>query len=75
VHGVLNSDNMSVLGLTIDYGEALGAPSDPGRKPEGTARRYQRTDLLFETAAGPYGFMDGFDPDFTPNLTDAGGRR
>ena len=43
VHGVMNTDNMSVLGLTIDY--------------------------------GPYGFVDAFDPDFTPNTTDAQGRR
>lgn len=43
VHGVMNTDNMSVLGLTIDY--------------------------------GPYGWIDNFDPDWTPNLTDAGGRR
>jgi len=43
VHGVLNTDNMSVLGLTIDY--------------------------------GPYGFLDVFDPHWTPNTTDAGGRR
>ncbi|EFJ46698.1 hypothetical protein VOLCADRAFT_62183 [Volvox carteri f. nagariensis] len=43
VHGVLNTDNMSILGLTIDY--------------------------------GPFGFLDKFDPDWTPNLTDAGGRR
>lgn len=43
VHGVLNTDNMSILGLTIDY--------------------------------GPYGFLDRFDPNFTPNLTDADGRR
>jgi uncharacterized protein YdiU (UPF0061 family) len=43
VHGVLNTDNMSVLGLTIDY--------------------------------GPYGWLEGFDPDWTPNTTDAGGRR
>lgn len=43
VHGVLNTDNMSVLGLTIDY--------------------------------GPYGWLDDFDPDWTPNTTDAGGRR
>ena len=43
VHGVLNTDNMSVLGLTIDY--------------------------------GPYGWMDAFDPEFTPNTTDAQGRR
>ncbi|MEW5306788.1 MAG: hypothetical protein WDW36_009226 [Sanguina aurantia] len=43
VHGVLNTDNMSVLGLTIDY--------------------------------GPYGFLDAFDPNFTPNLTDADRRR
>lgn len=40
VHGVMNTDNMSVLGLTIDY--------------------------------GPYGFVDDFDPNFTPNTTDAG---
>jgi uncharacterized protein YdiU (UPF0061 family) len=43
VHGVMNTDNMSILGLTIDY--------------------------------GPYGFVDGFDPDFTPNTTDASRRR
>ena len=43
VHGVMNTDNMSVLGLTIDY--------------------------------GPYGFLDEFDPHWTPNTTDAGGRR
>jgi uncharacterized protein YdiU (UPF0061 family) len=43
VHGVMNTDNMSVLGLTIDY--------------------------------GPYGWVDDFDPNWTPNTTDAGGRR
>ncbi len=43
VHGVLNTDNMSMLGLTIDY--------------------------------GPYGFLDDYDPDWTPNITDAEGRR
>ena len=43
VHGVMNTDNMSVLGLTIDY--------------------------------GPYGWLDNFDPDWTPNTTDATGRR
>jgi uncharacterized protein YdiU (UPF0061 family) len=43
VHGVMNTDNMSILGLTIDY--------------------------------GPYGWIDGFDPDWTPNTTDAQGRR
>ncbi len=43
VHGVMNTDNMSILGLTIDY--------------------------------GPFGFLDHFDPDFTPNTTDAAHRR
>lgn len=43
VHGVMNTDNMSILGLTIDY--------------------------------GPYGWLEGFDPDWTPNTTDAAGRR
>ena len=43
VHGVMNTDNMSLLGLTIDY--------------------------------GPYGWIDGFDPEWTPNTTDAGMRR
>jgi uncharacterized protein YdiU (UPF0061 family) len=43
VHGVLNTDNMSVLGLTIDY--------------------------------GPYGWLESFDPNWTPNTTDAAGRR
>ncbi len=38
VHGVMNTDNLSILGLTIDY--------------------------------GPYGWLDAFDPDFTPNTTD-----
>jgi uncharacterized protein YdiU (UPF0061 family) len=39
VHGVMNTDNMSILGLTIDY--------------------------------GPYGWLEGFDPQWTPNTTDA----
>ncbi len=43
VHGVLNTDNMSILGLTIDY--------------------------------GPYGWVEDYDPDWTPNTTDAQGRR
>ncbi len=43
VHGVLNTDNMSVLGLTIDY--------------------------------GPFGFVEDYDPAFTPNTTDTQGRR
>lgn len=43
VHGVMNTDNMSILGLTIDY--------------------------------GPYGWIDSFDPDWTPNTTDEGMRR
>jgi serine/tyrosine/threonine adenylyltransferase len=43
VHGVMNTDNMSILGLTIDY--------------------------------GPYGWIDDYDPDWTPNTTDAGTRR
>eukprot|EP01127_Copromyxa_protea_P018445 TRINITY_DN5819_c0_g1_i4.p1 TRINITY_DN5819_c0_g1~~TRINITY_DN5819_c0_g1_i4.p1 ORF type:complete len:433 (-),score=69.40 TRINITY_DN5819_c0_g1_i4:152-1450(-) len=41
-HGVLNTDNMSILGLTIDY--------------------------------GPFGFLDGFNPDYTPNGSDDEGR-
>lgn len=43
VHGVMNTDNMSILGLTIDY--------------------------------GPYGWLEDYDPNWTPNTTDAGGRR
>lgn len=43
VHGVMNTDNMSVLGLTIDY--------------------------------GPYGWLEDYDPTWTPNTTDASGRR
>ena len=43
VHGVMNTDNMSILGLTIDY--------------------------------GPYGWIDDFDLDWTPNTTDAAERR
>ena len=40
VHGVMNTDNMSALGLTIDY--------------------------------GPYGWLEPYDPTWTPNTTDAG---
>jgi uncharacterized protein YdiU (UPF0061 family) len=43
VHGVMNTDNMSILGVTLDY--------------------------------GPYGWIDDFDPDWTPNTTDAHRRR
>ncbi|PCJ32825.1 MAG: hypothetical protein COA90_01715 [Gammaproteobacteria bacterium] len=43
VHGVMNTDNMSILGLTIDY--------------------------------GPYGWLEDYDPTWTPNTTDASGRR
>lgn len=43
VHGVMNTDNMSILGLTIDY--------------------------------GPYGWLDNYDPDWTPNTTDKQNRR
>ncbi|MEL6713138.1 MAG: YdiU family protein, partial [Planctomycetota bacterium] len=43
VHGVMNTDNMSILGETIDY--------------------------------GPYGWLEDYDPDWTPNTTDAEGRR
>ena len=38
VHGVMNTDNMSILGLTIDY--------------------------------GPFGWMETFDPLWTPNTSD-----
>ncbi len=43
VHGVMNTDNMSILGLTIDY--------------------------------GPYGWLEDYDPNWTPNTTDAQHRR
>ena len=43
VHGVLNTDNMSILGLTIDY--------------------------------GPYGWIEPWDLEWTPNITDASGKR
>ncbi len=43
VHGVMNTDNMSILGLTIDY--------------------------------GPYGWLEDFDPGWTPNTTDAARKR
>lgn len=41
-NGVMNTDNMSILGFTIDY--------------------------------GPFGFMDIYDPDYTPNTSDKKGR-
>ena len=43
VHGVMNTDNLSILGLTIDY--------------------------------GPYGWLEDFNPGWTPNTTDAQGKR
>ena len=43
VHGVMNTDNMSILGLTIDY--------------------------------GPYGWLENYDPNWTPNTTDAASHR
>ncbi len=43
IHGVMNTDNMSILGLTLDY--------------------------------GPYGWLDHYEPGFTPNTTDAAGKR
>lgn len=43
VHGVMNTDNMSILGLTIDY--------------------------------GPYGWLENFDLNWTPNTTDSEMRR
>lgn len=43
VHGVMNTDNMSILGLTIDY--------------------------------GPYGWLEPFDNNWTPNTTDRTNRR
>ncbi|CAA7407996.1 unnamed protein product [Spirodela intermedia] len=42
-HGALNTDNMSLLGLTIDY--------------------------------GPFGFLDAFDSNYTPNTVDLPGRK
>lgn len=43
VHGVMNTDNMSILSQTIDY--------------------------------GPYGWLENYDPNWTPNTTDAQGKR
>ena len=43
VHGVMNTDNMSILGLTIDF--------------------------------GPYGWLEDYDPSWTPNTTDRENRR
>lgn len=43
VHGVMNTDNMSILGLTIDY--------------------------------GPYGWLEDYNPGWTPNTTDASHKR
>ena len=43
VHGVMNTDNLSILGLTIDY--------------------------------GPYGWLEDFNPNWTPNTTDSQHKR
>jgi len=43
VHGVMNTDNMSIHGITIDY--------------------------------GPYGWLEDYNPKWTPNTTDAENKR
>lgn len=43
VHGVMNTDNMSIHGVTIDY--------------------------------GPYGWLENYDENWTPNTTDAQNKR
>jgi uncharacterized protein YdiU (UPF0061 family) len=43
VHGVMNTDNLSILGLTIDF--------------------------------GPYGWLEGYDYNWTPNTTDKQNKR
>ena len=43
VHGVMNTDNMSIHGITIDY--------------------------------GPYGWLEDYDPNWTPNTTDNQNKR
>ncbi|UUF13317.1 MULTISPECIES: protein adenylyltransferase SelO [Flavobacterium] len=43
VHGVMNTDNMSIHGITIDY--------------------------------GPYGWLENYDPNWTPNTTDSQNKR
>jgi uncharacterized protein YdiU (UPF0061 family) len=43
VHGVMNTDNMSIHGMTIDY--------------------------------GPYGWLEDYDPNWTPNTTDRQNKR
>jgi len=43
VHGVMNTDNLSILGLTIDY--------------------------------GPYGWLEDYNPNWTPNTTDRQNKR
>lgn len=43
VHGVMNTDNMSIHGITIDY--------------------------------GPYGWLENYDRNWTPNTTDSQNRR
>jgi serine/tyrosine/threonine adenylyltransferase len=43
VHGVMNTDNMSIHGLTIDY--------------------------------GPYGWLEEYNPNWTPNTTDSSHKR
>ena len=43
VHGVMNTDNMSIHGITIDY--------------------------------GPFGWVEDYDPNWTPNTTDSNTKR
>jgi uncharacterized protein YdiU (UPF0061 family) len=71
-HGVLNTDNMSIVGLTIDY----GPPAPAARRPRArSARRLrQPAELTRGVRAGPFGFMDMFDPNFVCNHSDDSGR-
>ena len=68
VHGVLNTDNLSILGETIAHWMRVGFVHG--------VMNTDNLSIIGDTIDyGPYGWLEDFDPDWTPNTTDAEGRR
>lgn len=53
----------------------VAAPAGPRGGAACLASLTTRCLSLLPTDYGPYGFLERFDPDFTPNTTDLPGRR
>ena len=75
VHGVLNTDNLSILGETIDYGTRHVTQTEGRRERRGVCDAGPRSHTPHSPyPTGPYGWMDAYDPEYAPNHSDAAGR-